>query len=244
MYRFFISTDNIKQNTAKLFGSDVHHIRDVLRLKLGDGLELLDGTGKIYATKIATIKKNEINCEIISFRSSKAEPRIQITIMQSLPKASKMDVIVQKLTELGVYKIIPVISERTVVKLSEEKEEKRVIRWQKIVKQASEQSARGIVPHVEEIKSFDEATAKAKNFDLALIPWEMEEKKTLKQTLEKNKKIKSILIAIGPEGGFSRDEIEKAKKAGFIPITLGRRILRTETAGIVAVAGILYEFES
>ncbi len=243
MHRFFVPKDAIKQNKATLSGSDVHQIRDVLRLSEGSDIELLDGTGNIYAAKIKKLKKDEASCDIISYRESKSEPNIQITVIQSLPKGPKMDMIVQKMTEIGAHKIIPVISERTIVKLSEEKEEKKVLRWQKIAKEASEQSARGIIPHVEEIKTFEKAIEDAKNYDLALIPWEMEDKATLKNTLNKNKKAGNIVIAIGPEGGFSKDEIEKAKKAGFISISLGKRILRTETAGIVVLAEILYEFE-
>ena len=243
MHRFFIPSDNIRQNKATITGSDVNHIRNVLRLNAGDGIELLDGTGNIYAAKIEKFEKDKVICEVASYRESKSEPRVQVTVIQSLPKGPKIDLIVQKLTEIGVHKIIPAISERSIPKLSEEKQEKKVLRWQRIAKEASEQSARGIVPHVAEIKSFEKALEETKNSELKLIPWEMEDKRTLKEILKKNKKAKSIIIAIGPEGGFSKAEIEKAEKAGFIPVSLGRRILRTETAGIVALAEILYEFE-
>ena len=243
MHRFFIQAENIKRNTARISGSDINHIKNVLRLNPGDDLELFDGTGNVYAAKIKKIDKKEVVCEIASYRESKSEPHVQVTIIQCLPKGPKINLIIQKLTEIGVYKIIPAISERSIPNLSEEKMEKKVLRWQRIAKEASEQSARGIVPHVMEIKPFEKALEETKNAGLKLIPWEMEDKRTLKEILKKNKKVESISIAIGPEGGFSKEETEKAEKAGFIPISLGKRILRTETAGIVVLADILYELE-
>lgn len=244
MPRFFVSEDQIKKDHVTITGSDANHIQNVLRLKVGDAIDILNSTSKIYAAKIVKESKEEIKCEIVSVRSIKSEPAIKVTIAQSLPKGHKMDLIVQKCTELGVHKIIPFLSERTVIKLGKEKKRERALRWQRIAKSSAEQSGRGIIPHIEEIKTFEELLDYPKQYDLSLIPWEMEEKKTLKETLKGNKKIKSIAIAIGPEGGFSRDEIEKAKKTGFIPITLGRRILRTETAPLVILSMISYEFES
>ena len=243
MPRFFVSEDQIKKDHVTIWGSDANHIKNVLRLKVGDPIDILDSTSRVYAAKIAKESKEEIKCEIISVRSIKSEPAIKVTVAQSLPKGQKMDLIVQKCTELGVHKIIPFLSERTVIKPGEEKKRERALRWQRIAKSAAEQSGRGIIPYLEEIKTFEELLDYPKQYELSLIPWEMEEKKTLKEILKKNKKIKSILITIGPEGGFSKKEIEAAIKAGFIPITLGKRILRTETASLAILSMIAYEFE-
>ncbi len=242
-HRFFVPQNQIYRSTINISGGDVDHIRRVLRLKVGDEIDVLDGTGRVYATEIKAIRADKVICEAISSRGAKSEPTIKVILMQSIPREAKMDIIIQKCTELGADKIIPVITERTIIKLDDQKKATRLSRWQRIAKEAAEQSARGIIPKIDEIKTFDEALQLSQNFDLCLIPWEMEEKTTLKEILGQNKEAKSILIAIGPEGGFSKAEVELAVKAGFKPVSLGKRILRTETAGIAVLAMINYEFE-
>ncbi len=239
MPRFFVSPDQIPVIT----GEDVHHIRDVLRMQLGDELELLDGNGKIYQVKIIEYKKDSIVCQILSTKTIENPTKVKITLAQCLPKADKMKLIIQKSTELGVWSIIPVTSERTIVK-SEKKE-----RWQTIAKEAAQQCRLTYIPNVTEVKSFKEILSEAKNYSLALIPWENEQKISLKSLISPSPDSPShipryhdILILIGPEGGFSINEIELAKNAGFIPVSLGPRILRTETAGLAMLAMINYEF--
>lgn len=246
MPRFFVPPDKI----PVISGEDVHHIRDVLRMQLGDELELLDGKGKAYQVKIAEYKKTTIICQILSTKNIEDPTKVKITLAQCLPKADKMKLIIQKSTELGIWSIVPVTSERTIVK-SEKKE-----RWQTIAKEAAQQCRLTYVPNVTEVKSFKEILSEAKDYSLAIIPWENEQKICLKSLISPSPdspsqisrpclpagRFPDILILIGPEGGFSTKEIEEAKNAGFIPVTLGPRILRTETAGLAMLAMINYEF--
>ncbi|MGB9612917.1 MAG: 16S rRNA (uracil(1498)-N(3))-methyltransferase [Candidatus Margulisiibacteriota bacterium] len=245
MPRFFIPKEQIPTIT----GSDVHHIRDVLRMKTGDFLELLDGTGKVYRVRILKIEQERIICEIISQQQIETEPKVKVTIAQALPKGRKMDLVVEKCTELGVYQIIPMLTERTIAKTA------KLDRWRKIAKSAAEQSGRGTIPEVSPLTSFEDILKMRKQFDLALIPWELEKEKTLKQVLKNflipqssNLQIpisrsSNILILVGPEGGFAQKEIDLAKEAGFISISLGKRILRTETAGLMILSALIYEFD-
>jgi len=232
MHRFFTT----KEQLPNLIGSDVHHLRDVLRMKVGDSLELLDGSGKIYTAKISEIEKNKITCEIISSKQEESEPKVKVTIAQSLPKASKMDLIIEKCTELGVHQIIPMQTERTIAKSP------KLDRWKKIAKEAVEQSGRAIIPAISPLTDFQEVLKMRNQFELALIPWELEKNNSLKQALTTYRP-NHLLILIGPEGGFSQKEIELAKEAGFTPISLGKRILRTETAGIAVLSAIMYEYD-
>ena len=165
------------------------------------------------------------------------EPRIKITLAQALPKSSKMDDIVQKSTELGVFEIIPVTTERSIPK-SDKSE-----RWNKIAKESAEQSGRVHVPQIKNTVSFDELLKSCENYGLKLLPWECENSRSLKTELVNNKNASSVLILIGPEGGFSPKEAEKASLKGFKSVSLGKRILRTQTAGPATLAMILYEME-
>lgn len=231
MHRLFVPKDKIPLIT----GSDVHHIKDVLRMKVGDQLELLDGTGEIYKSKIVEIKKDKIICGILEHRAQNSELRTQVAIAQGLPKAKKMDFIIQKCAELGANKIIPMLTERSVAK------GEKLDRWRKIAKEAAEQSGRAIIPEISALTSFEEVLKMRNQFDLALIPWELEREMTLKSSLVHRPS--SILVLIGPEGGFSSQEIKLAKKAGFISVSLGKRILRSETAGMAILSAITYELE-
>lgn len=235
MHRFFVPKDQIPIVT----GSDAHQIKDVLRLKVGDKLELLDGTGKVYISKIVEIKQDKIICKILEHRSQNTEHKVQVTIAQCLPKAKKMDLIIQKCTELGVHKITPTLSERSIAK------GEKLDRWKKIAKEAAEQSGRSTIPEIFTLTKFEDVLKLKKDYDLALIPWELEKEKTLKQILTTAlpSPCTTILILIGPEGGFSQKEIGLAKNAGFTSISLGQRILRTETAGMAIMAMLTYELE-
>lgn len=221
----------------EIAGSDVHYLRDVLRAKVNDPIELLDGTGKIYEAKISKIEKGKIVCIIISSRQQESEPSVKVTLAQALPKARKMDFIIEKCTELGIERIIPMLTERTVGKSA------KLDRWRKIAKEAAEQSGRAVIPEVLPPMKLEEVLKLKNQFDLALIPWELEKERTLKQSLQSPilPPFPHILVLIGPEGGFSQKEIELAREAGFIPISLGKRILRTETAGMAVISAVMYE---
>lgn len=242
MPKFFVPCENIKKNEIYINSDDVLHIKKVLRLGVGDKLSLCDGKGYDYQVEIFQIAEREIKCSIISKTKSDTEPNIEVTLIQGLPKASKMDYIIQKTTELGIVKIVPCEMSRCVVKLDSKKEkEKKQQRWQKISEEAAKQSGRGIVPEVLMPCSFDDAIEIMKNSDLAFAPYECEEEMSLKTVLLSKKNIKTVAFMIGPEGGYDISEIEKLKKANINTITLGKRILRTETAGEAVLAMTMYE---
>ena len=233
MPRIFVPQDQLPFIT----GSDVHYLKDVLRIKPGDEIEILDGNGTIYSATINNIQKDKIKLDIIRSSKSETEPAVGITLAQSLPKAKKMDFIIQKCTELGVSEIIPVITERSISK------GEKTARWQKIAIEAAEQSGRASIPKVASLIDFKSLLKKAKEFDLALIPWEMEKTNRLKTILQKSS-FRNIIMLIGPEGGFSSQEVAEAKAAGFIPISLGKRILRAETAGMAMLSMMMYELDA
>jgi 16S rRNA (uracil1498-N3)-methyltransferase len=227
MHRFFVAKDQIPVIT----GSDAHHIKAVLRLQAGDQLELLDGSGKIYQARIADIKKDRILCEILSTRGEKSEAKVKVTLAQCLPKAKKMDLIIQKCTELGADKIIPALSERSIAR------GEKLERWKKIAKESAEQCGRSSIPEIHPLTRFEDVLKLKKDYDLALIPWELEKETSLKKALTTYRP-NHLLILIGPEGGFSRKEVDLAQSAGFIPVSLGQRILRTETVGMAMLSMI------
>ena len=250
--RFFISPEQVTSPQIILSGEDVRHIATVLRMKTGDELVLCDGKGTDYAVKIIAISKTEIRTEIVSQRShGTAYPRI--TLGQGLPKFDKMDFIVQKATELGVSHIVPVVTERTIVKIKDE--EKRVSRWQKIAREAAMQSNRSDIPRVEPMCSFrdfiaspdpgpltlDPASPVPGPRTLLLLPWE-EGTEPIRNVLRANPGVQKIVVLIGPEGGFSPAEAEAATSTGFHLVSLGPNILRTETASLAALSMINYEY--
>ncbi|MBI5574612.1 MAG: 16S rRNA (uracil(1498)-N(3))-methyltransferase [Elusimicrobia bacterium] len=247
MQRFFV--ENIGGDTVKISGSEAHHIKNVLRKKKGDAVFLFDGKGVEYKAEIERIGELEIRLKVVSKEQKDIEPKIKINLYQSIPKLKKFDFIVEKSTELGVSKIVPVISQRTQVSQIKDTNytDRKIKRWQKIALSASKQCGRMVVPEISPITTLQDATMSLRGGAeaISLIPWECEQKTTLKHTLKSfNLSIfQSFNLFIGPEGGFSNSEIELAKKCGVIPVTLGRRVLRAETAPIVVISNILYELE-
>jgi 16S rRNA (uracil1498-N3)-methyltransferase len=238
--RFFISPEQAAGPQITLSGEDVRHIAAVLRMKTGDELLLCDGRGTEYKVKIAQVGKAEIKTDIVS-RSKRDIRYPLITLGQGMPKSDKMDWIVQKATELGVAAIVPLVTERTIVKVKDE--EKRVSRWQKICREAAMQSNRIDIPRVEAIRRFpDYVNSLSPDPEtLMLIPWE-EGTEPIKKVLRGKQGIQHIIVLIGPEGGFSSAEAEIAKSRGFHPVSLGPNILRTETAATAVLSMINYEY--
>ena len=234
VHRFYVPSEQISNGTATIAGSDVNHIKNVLRMKAQDKIEIFDGRGNSY---IAALKPSLLEAKIVSKLTNDSELKVNITLAQCLPKAKKMDFIVQKAVELGVNSIIPVISERSVPKI-EDKADKKISHWQKIAKEAAEQSGRLKVPEIMPLLSFGDLLKQ--EYELKLMPWEGEKETTLKGIVCPT----GILVLIGPEGGFSVNEVNNAVKNGFRTISLGKRILRTETAGIVILSQLLYELDS
>lgn len=241
MRKFFVPLKDIRGSIITITGDDVHHIRKVLRMNIGDHLIVSDGNGKDYLCIIVSFLKDTIKCKIKDRLNTNAESPISIVLYQCLPKSDKMDLIIQKCTELGIKEIVPVISSRTIVKLKDEKTEKKLERWNKIARESAKQCNRAYVPMVRPPLDFEEALREISELDLGIIPWERENEKSLKCILRNRSGAKDIGIIVGPEGGFSAEEVNKAKEYGLISVKLGPRILRTETAGFVLVTIIMYE---
>ena len=238
--RFFIAPSQVSGSRISIADEDVRHIAAVLRMKTGDALLLCDGQGAEYHVTIAEISKTEIKAEIISQRSREiAAPRI--TLGQGLPKSDKMDWIVQKATELGVTSIVPLVTERTIVKIKDE--EKRISRWQKICREAAMQSNRPDIPQVGAVVASKDflRTLNPEPGTLLLLPWE-ESSAPIKDVLKQNPGAQHIIVLIGPEGGFSSNEASMAREKGFHAVSLGPNILRTETAAIAALSMVGYEY--
>lgn len=245
MYRFFVEPSQIKDNQICISGSDVNHIKNVLRMKLKEEILISSGEDKEYTCYIEEIGEEEILAHIMYVQEAGYELSSKIYLFQGLPKSDKMELIIQKAVELGVHQVIPVASKRAVVKLDKKKEEKKIARWQAISESAAKQSKRMYVPEVTNVMSFQQAVDYAKDLDIVLFPYELAEgmKKT-KEIIGKINPGQSIGIFIGPEGGFEESEVELAKeKADAQVITLGKRILRTETAGLTVLSILMYTLE-
>lgn len=238
--RFFISRTQVHGSRITVSGEDVRHIRNVLRKGPGDLLVLLDGQGREYTVKIVALERSGISTEIVRETTLEAGGPL-ITLGQGIPKSDKMDFIVQKATELGVASIVPIITERTIVKIKDE--EKRINRWQKIAKEAAMQSNRPNIPQIGAVRRFSDflGTLNLGLRTLLVLPWE-EGIEPIKNVLRQNPDAKNIIVLIGPEGGFSRAEAETAAAKGFHLVSLGPNILRTETAPIAVLSMIAYEY--
>lgn len=248
MFQFFVEPGqiNVSDNSVMIVGSDVNHIKNVLRMKIGEEIAVCNGVdGKEYRCGIVALEEECVRCELRFVKEDGVELPAKVYLFQGLPKADKMELIIQKAVELGVYEVIPVAAKRCVVKLDDKKAKSKIARWQGIAEAAAKQSKRGIIPKVADVMTFGEAVQFAAGMDVKLIPYELAE------GMDKTKEIignlqagQSIAIFIGPEGGFETTEVEKALSLGIEPITLGKRILRTETAGFTVLSWIMYQLES
>ncbi len=246
MPKFFVKTNQINKNRITLYEDDVNHIANVLRKQIGEEINICNmDTSENFLCKIKEISKENIECEIIKTLKSETESSIDITIFQGLPKAEKMELIIQKCTELGVNTFVPVQMERCIVKLDTKSEIKKLDRWKKIAETAAKQSGRDIIPKVENIINLQKLLYSIQKYDIVLLAYENEKENTLKNALNtvKGKENLKIGVIIGPEGGIEEKEVEQLVKAGAQRITLGKRILRTETVGIVISSIITYELE-
>ncbi|MBQ3563023.1 MAG: 16S rRNA (uracil(1498)-N(3))-methyltransferase [Clostridia bacterium] len=235
MYNFFVNDDCRQGDRYVITGADHNHIKNVLRMKVGDTI-LISANGKSNLCEIEIIDNDEIVAPIIEEDYQNTELPLQIYLFQGLPKSDKMELIIQKAVELGVYSITPIEMKRCIVKLDDKKKKSKQTRWQAISESAAKQSKRNTIPEINETISYKAALNAAKELDLLLVPYENEDGiLSTKEALAKLKEAKSVGIIIGPEGGFDDAEIEAAKDAGGRIISLGKRILRTETAAITAV---------
>lgn len=247
MYQFFVEPYqiDIENKTAFIRGTDVNHIKNVLRMKAGEEIALKTGADDVeYRCGIVELAEDCIRLELRFLKESGVELPSRIILFQGLPKADKMELIIQKCVELGVYEIVPVAMKRCVVKLDEKKAQSKISRWQGISEAAAKQSKRAVIPKVHPVMNYEEALKKAQELDVRLVPYElaegMEHTRKLLSGIEPGQ---SVGIFIGPEGGFDPSEIAAAQDAGAEPITLGKRILRTETAGMTVMAWLSYLLE-
>lgn len=248
MHQFFVSPDqiNIHDKSVIITGGDVNHIRNVLRMKPGEELSVSDGRdGREYRCGILGLEEDRILCELRFIKEDKVELPSRVYLFQALPKGDKMEFIIQKAVELGVFQVIPVAAKRCIAKLEGRKAASKIQRWQGIAEAAAKQSRRAVIPQVTEAEEFSEAVGRASGMDVRLIPYELaEDMSRTRKGMESLKPGQDIAVFIGPEGGFEPSEIQMALAAGVEPITLGKRILRTETAGLAVLSWIMYFLES
>ncbi len=248
MRKFFVKSEQVNNDKIEITDEDVNHIRNVLRLTKGEKIKICDtGNSKNYICEINDISKEEVICNIIEEVSGEAEGNVILHIYQGLPKADKMELIIQKGTELGVSEFIPVNFKRSIVKISEKDEKKKIDRWQKIAEVAAKQSGRDIIPTIRNIENIKNICNNINEYDIVLVAYELEEQNYIKNELLKIKNNNTnyrIAIVIGPEGGIDEEEINLLKSAGAKIISLGKRILRTETVALQVSSIIMYELEN
>ena len=256
MNRFFVDQKNVMDGEILITDrEDIHHITKVLRLKEGDVCDISDSAEWEYSVELTSISKDEVRTKILDKQKFAKEPTLKLTLFQGVPKQGKMETIIQKSVELGVHNIVPVFTARTVV-LPNDNFGKKIERWQKVSAEAVKQCKRGIIPRIENAVSFAEMLEIIKpkkdgagKFDAVLFPYENEENYSIKSALRELKETfgepipQNVAIVIGPEGGFSDDEADELKDAGVYCVSLGKTILRTETAGPAAIAMVMYELE-
>lgn len=251
MPKFFIKQEQLKENKIKIIGQDVTHIKKVLRFKIGDELKICNSqSGENFLCNIEKINEQNIICSIKQKVEEKTESNIEVTVFQGLPKSDKMEYIIQKSVELGAYDITPIEMKRCVVKLNEKDKNKKILRWQKISEVAAKQCGRDFIPKINNIINVKEICNLINNYDIVLVAYENEKNKTIKEELKKlkdkinksEKKIK-IGIVIGPEGGLEVEDVKELEMNSAQIVTLGKRILRTETVALNVLSIIMYELE-
>lgn len=245
LYRFYISENQLRENQIAIAGSDVNHIRNVLRLEVGDWVVACDGKNRDYVCRIQDVDRDVVLLHVEKVRPTGTELPVRITLFQGIPKKDKMEFIIQKSVELGVYEIVPVMMKRCVVKLDDKKAKKKQERWQDIAEAAAKQCDRGVIPVVHEPVTMEEAIDMARELDYNMIPYELQD------GIDRSREIvahactqDTVGIFIGPEGGFEADEVEQAVACGMEAMTLGKRILRTETAGMALLSILMFQMQT
>jgi 16S rRNA (uracil1498-N3)-methyltransferase len=237
---FFIKPENIEKDTITFSKEDGKYLRNVLRYRNGDSVKILDNRGGEYLAEIYEMSKDGIKARIVERGFSKDPFVLPVIIGQAIPKGSKMDLVVQKATELGVDSLVPLLTERTVVRVDRGSSKRRLERWEKIAKSSSQQSRRNTIPKIHDIMGLEQFFVQYEDAGTKLILWEEEKNVRLRERLKSLEKRKRLVLAIGPEGGFSAREIEMARKAGFLSVGLGSMILRTETVSLVTLGIVQY----
>lgn len=244
MYRFYIEPSQKQGDTIEITGEDVNHIKNVLRMKNGEKLILCDGAGTDYVCELAGSRERNLVAAISEEKKSDTELPVRLVLFQGLPKKDKMELIIQKAVELGASEIVPVVTKRTIVKTEGGKEEKKLTRWQAIAESAAKQSGRGVIPKVCPIHTWKEALASMGNLDYNVILYENAEgMKPTAECLKAAGEKESIGIFVGPEGGFTEEEVTQTTEHGAECLSLGKRILRTETAGLAMLSMLMLAIE-
>lgn len=247
MQRYFVSPEQLNENKVVISGEDARHISKVMRGKTGDKLIVSDGLSREALVEITDIEAGAVTAAVLEQLEMTHEPAFKVTVAQSLPKGDKMETVIQKCTEIGAVSFVPFISERTIVQYDAKKESKRLERWDKIAKEAAEQSHRNTVPEVAQPLGWKQLLSTFDRYDAVYFCYEKEEGLQLRDALRPfmqalpTDHAPGVLLLVGPEGGFTEEECRQAEEAGAASVGLGRRILRCETAGMVALACILYE---
>lgn len=241
MNRFFVPPHSIKDGRVMMRGTIVHQIRDVLRMRPGEEVVLLDNSGWAQRAELLAIERDVVRGRVLEKWQVETEPQTRLTLYQGLLKGQKFEWVLQKGTEIGVVRFVPVLSARCVIGSMEDVSAARIERWERIVVEAAEQAGRAALPELSAAALFANACDAAGRTSLALIPWEGEHSRGLREALRGMTPAQEISLFIGPEGGFAEEEIDLAQSAGLVPVSLGPRILRAETAGLAAAAAILYD---
>lgn len=244
MHHFFVNPEAVGEEFITITGTDVNHMKNVLRMKPGEEVLISNGQGKDFCCEIADMSDSRVLAKIIDDSYEGTELSCEFYLFQGLPKSDKMEMIIQKAVELGVREVIPVATKRAVVKLDDKKAGKKLERWQAISESAAKQSRRGIIPKINKVMTFREALEYAGDFDWNLIPYEnFKDMTETREVLNKITPGMRVGIFIGPEGGFDETEVELAMEKKVHPISLGRRILRTETAGMAILSVLMFRLE-
>ena len=244
MHRFFVPAENVGNGEIRVTGDDINHIKNVLRMTAGEKVVVSCGQGTDYYCIIEDIQETGVTLRIQEEKPAVTELPVRIVLFQALPKVDKMELVIQKAVELGASEVVPVRSRRCVVKLDAHREAKKLARWRAIAESASKQSGRGSLPQIHDSMDFGKALEYAQELDSVLIPYELcdaidESQHIVQRAVRQN----SIGIFIGPEGGFERSEVEAAVRSGALPVSLGKRILRTETAGLAVLSVLMFLIE-
>ncbi len=250
MYRFYVEKEqiNVNDRTAVITGDDVNHIKNVLRMKKGEEVSIMvPGDDSEYRCAVNVLNEDSVELDLLFVKNSNVELPCEVVLYQALPKADKMELVITKAVELGASRIVPVATNRAVVKLDGARADKKITRWNAISEAAAKQSKRAMIPEVSNVMSMKEALDDCRSSDVKIIPYELADQDSMNDTRDIIGHIKpgsKIAVFIGPEGGFTDEEISLSREAGFTPITLGHRILRTETAGLVVLSWLIYNLES
>lgn len=244
MHHFFVTPQQISGDKIRIEGGDVNHMKNVLRMKLHEKAEISDGESRTYLCEVEAYEEDVAILHILEEMEADTEPASKLYLFQGLPKSDKMELIVQKAVELGVYQVIPVAMKRSVVRLDDKKASKKADRWNSIAESAAKQAGRSRIPEVTMPLSYNEALKMAEELDVTLLPYELAGgMEVTREVIHQIKSGQSVGIFIGPEGGFEPEEVDAAVSMGAKVITLGKRILRTETAGLATLAVLMFELE-